>query len=184
MKQSGDITGIDVDPIITLTGYSGGGLTSEWTAELQPTYAPDINIVGIALGGLVPNLSASTEYVNGGLFSSLGPPGIVGLSHDYQNLSTWLDENLVPSTKAKFMQAGSQCITSNAIEYAFEDIGDYFIGGYAALSEPVPASILAATGLMGLRSTPTIPLYLYEVRSGYLSDRKRSKANFDLDHLR
>jgi len=109
VKQSGNITGVDADPIITLTGYSGGGLTSEWTAGLQPTYAPDVNIVGIALGGLVPNISASTEYVNGRLFSSLGPPGIVGLSHDYQNLSTWLDENLVPSTKAKFMRAGSQC---------------------------------------------------------------------------
>jgi len=72
----------------------------------------------------------------------------------------------------------------NAIEYAFENIGDYFIGGYAALSEPVPASILTITGLMGLRSTPTIPLYLYEVSCDYLRGRNRSKADFDLDHLR
>jgi hypothetical protein len=55
--QSQDITGVQPDALITMNGYSGGGIAAAWLAELQGTYAPEVEIAGIALGGLVPDFS-------------------------------------------------------------------------------------------------------------------------------
>ena len=57
VKQSGNITGLSKDPIITLYGYSGGAVAGEFSAELQPIYAPELNIAGAAVGGLIPNMT-------------------------------------------------------------------------------------------------------------------------------
>ncbi|TQF73252.1 lipase [Rhodococcus spelaei] len=47
---------------VGLTGYSGGGMATGWAGALAPTYAPELNIVGIAQGGVPTNLS---ELANG-----------------------------------------------------------------------------------------------------------------------
>lgn len=42
---------------VTMAGYSGGGMATAWAAALQPTYAPEINLVGVAEGGVPMNLT-------------------------------------------------------------------------------------------------------------------------------
>lgn len=34
-KQSGNITGLGPDPIITMYGYSGGGVTTAWVCDAK-----------------------------------------------------------------------------------------------------------------------------------------------------
>ena len=41
---------------IGLAGYSGGGMATAFAAALAPTYAPELNIVGVAEGGVPMNL--------------------------------------------------------------------------------------------------------------------------------
>ncbi|MFC9836239.1 lipase family protein [Rhodococcus sp. NPDC127530] len=41
---------------VALAGYSGGGMASAWAAALAPTYAPELNIVGVAEGGVPMNI--------------------------------------------------------------------------------------------------------------------------------
>ncbi|MBJ8344143.1 lipase [Antrihabitans sp. YC2-6] len=41
---------------IGMAGYSGGGMATAWAAALAPTYAPELNIVGVAEGGVPMNL--------------------------------------------------------------------------------------------------------------------------------
>jgi hypothetical protein len=38
-------------------GYSGGSIASTFAAELQASYAPELDFVGAAIGGLVPNIT-------------------------------------------------------------------------------------------------------------------------------
>lgn len=63
MLQSQHITGLREDAIITLNGYSGGGITSAWVGELHPIYAPEVNIAGIATGGLVPDFTYLSSMI-------------------------------------------------------------------------------------------------------------------------
>jgi hypothetical protein len=59
-----------------LWGYSGGALASEWAAELQVQYAPDLNFSGAALGGLTPNTTSVLLTVSGGYAAGLAPVSV------------------------------------------------------------------------------------------------------------
>ncbi|RVW05001.1 lipase family protein [Rhodococcus spongiicola] len=37
---------------VALAGYSGGGLSTAWAAAMNSTYAPDVELVGVAQGGV------------------------------------------------------------------------------------------------------------------------------------
>jgi hypothetical protein len=60
-------------------GYSGGSLVSGWAAQVQPSYAPDINLRGVAVGGLVTNLAQALTTVNGGIGAGLIPSVLPGV---------------------------------------------------------------------------------------------------------
>jgi hypothetical protein len=73
--NSGNFTSISPKPITTFFGYSGGAVASGWVSrsslfrfdnpkltgrqatELQPSYAPELDIAGAAIGGIFPNNS-------------------------------------------------------------------------------------------------------------------------------
>jgi hypothetical protein len=50
---------------VGLFGYSGGSIAGEWASELAPRYAPELNIVGTAVGGLPVHLAHNLSYING-----------------------------------------------------------------------------------------------------------------------
>ena len=50
---------------VGLFGYSGGSIAGEWASELAPRYAPELNIVGTAIGGVPVHLAHNLSYVNG-----------------------------------------------------------------------------------------------------------------------
>jgi Secretory lipase len=57
LKKSTAFTGIDPNATTVTLGYSGGVFGGEMAAELHSTYAPEVKIDGMALGGLLPNLT-------------------------------------------------------------------------------------------------------------------------------
>ncbi|QDC15540.1 lipase [Rhodococcus ruber] len=46
---------------VALAGYSGGGMATGWAAALAPTYAPDLKLVGAAMGGVPMNIRKMAE---------------------------------------------------------------------------------------------------------------------------
>lgn len=91
------------------------------------------------------------------------PPVLMGLSHDYANLSQWLDQNLVPAKADRFRATETMCLLDNDSFYANDTMSDYFVGGYASWNDSVPASVVQSAGVMGEHGTPSIPWYLYSV---------------------
>ena len=57
-------------PRVALWGYLGGALAAECSSELQVQYAPELseNIIGVALGGLTPNVTSVIENIRGTSF--------------------------------------------------------------------------------------------------------------------
>jgi hypothetical protein len=69
---------------IGLSGYSGGALAADWASELAPRYAPRLNLVGVAEGGIPVSEATLFRYANGTPVYSAALPGIlVGLSRAY-----------------------------------------------------------------------------------------------------
>ena len=69
---------------VGLFGYSGGSIAGEWAAELAPAYAPELNIVGAAVGGLPVHLAHNLRYVNGSKsWSGVMPAVLVSLGRAF-----------------------------------------------------------------------------------------------------
>ena len=69
---------------VGLTGYSGGSIAADWASELQPTYAKDVNLVGVAEGGIPVDFAHNLTYINGDQdWASIIPAVLDTLSHVY-----------------------------------------------------------------------------------------------------
>lgn len=128
---------------------------------MQPTYAPELKIAGIAMGGLIPNTSALVDSFNKHARASYGPPIIMGLTKDYKNLSDWVESNVKPDQRTHLYRTTTQCFDSNFDNYTNMDLGTFFKDGYESLHTDLPWGVFRWSGTMGMRGTPKIPLYIY-----------------------
>jgi hypothetical protein len=154
---SSSLTHLAEDPAIVLWGYSGGGLASAFAAELQPSYAPELKILGAAAGGIVPNITTVITDVNNKTNSWLIPAGIMGLVHEYPKLGPIVDAHLIPATASSFKATEHVC--SEAL-FGNENILSYFRNFDALMADPTLLSILAQND-MG-NNTPKIPMFIYK----------------------
>ncbi|KAI5958637.1 hypothetical protein KGF57_002482 [Candida theae] len=81
MRAAGTFIGKDAR--FAMLGYSGGALASAWTAILHPQYAPELKIVGAALGGTIANISALVDTVDGGPYAGLVVNILNGMGNEY-----------------------------------------------------------------------------------------------------
>ncbi|KAG5982008.1 hypothetical protein E4U55_002422 [Claviceps digitariae] len=154
---STSITGINKDAAVVLNGYSGGSLAAGFAAEQHPSYAPELKIVGAALGGPVPNLLNSFNTMNKGPFAGLIPAGIGGLSITYPVIEQLMQNQLLPQYKTKFYQARKQCLGPTMLQNSFTDYFSQVHNRNAYSTEPA-LSVLNANS-QG-QHVPTMPLFV------------------------
>lgn len=76
--------GLAASPV-ALAGYSGGGMATAWAAALAPTYAPEIDVVGAAAGGVpadIDNIARSLGFAPHQAFG-LAFAAALGLEREY-----------------------------------------------------------------------------------------------------
>jgi hypothetical protein len=72
---------------VGMMGYSGGSIATAWASELAPGYAPELNIVGVAEGGVPADIHAVFDTINDGyLAPGLAFAASVGANAAYPNL--------------------------------------------------------------------------------------------------
>jgi alpha-beta hydrolase superfamily lysophospholipase len=81
-----------------IIGYSEGGAAAAWAAQLQPVYAPDVPLVGVAAGAAAADLEAAGPSLDGSFFSFFIAYGGIGYSAAYPELD--LDPYLTPKAIA------------------------------------------------------------------------------------
>jgi hypothetical protein len=164
---SGSTTGVSSSAKVQMWGYSGGALASEWAAELQASYAPEIAFVGMAIGGVTPNVKNVFNTINKGLFAGLSAAGFLGLGNAY------VQSSLVPAKADTFNQAGRQCFYADVKTYAGQDIFTYFKQGQAIFDGTYihSSKLPFATGLANLPLATLLTLVLSQTLS--LSTRSK-----------
>ena len=76
--------GMSTTQKVGLFGYSGGSIAGEWASELAPSYSPELNIVGSAIGGIPVHLAHNLAYVNGSeSWSGVIPAVLVSLGRAF-----------------------------------------------------------------------------------------------------
>jgi hypothetical protein len=84
LRATESALGLGADTKIGLSGYSGGAVAAEWAAELAPSYAPHLNLVGVAIGGIPVDYESLFRYANATLVYSAALPGmLLGLARAY-----------------------------------------------------------------------------------------------------
>ncbi|HTO01999.1 MAG TPA: lipase family protein [Microthrixaceae bacterium] len=78
--------GLAKDGPIGIMGYSQGGTSAGWAAELAATYAPDLNIKGTVASGIPADLIAVAKALDGSPFVGLALLAAVGYDAAYPEL--------------------------------------------------------------------------------------------------
>jgi len=141
-----------------LWGYSGGSFASSVAAQYQPTYAPDVELAGVALGGYVADVRATIDAFSGSALGGAIPMGINGFHRAYPelNLMSYLNE----SGRQKVADAAGDCINDAAPRSPFLSIGQ-IEATPGALDLPVPAGMLLENSPTGIAGVPSAPVYHY-----------------------
>lgn len=142
-------------------GYSGGGIASAWAAQEQPRYAPELNVVGAALGAPVGDPRPALLAMNGTpVGGSLLPGALMGIMQDSPEFTAAINRYLTPAGKQKIADATNNCTPQNMVS-------DFGFDANQFLTEPLPQVladpvISAAFDERNLGSpAPTTPLYVY-----------------------
>jgi len=144
---------------VGLSGYSGGSVAADWASELAPAYAPAVNLVGVAEGGIPANYVDHFAYINGTAEYSPAIAGeLLGLSRAYG-----IDLNRYLSAYGRQVVAdvGSGCIASKFGTYPGLTVADIMQPEYADVAHVAPFARILREQTMGTaRTHPQAPLLM------------------------
>jgi hypothetical protein len=167
---------------IGLWGYSGGSIASEFAAELRATYAPEIEIAGVAVGGLPTPVTAVLEAVNESPYAGLIVSGLWGYANAFPAVESYLLSRLTDEAKASgnFTAGRNLTIDKIFVTYFYVDVYSYFIGGEDdILSNPLLQHFWDTQGAMGAHGLPDMPMYVYKAIDDLLAPVQDTDALVD-----
>jgi hypothetical protein len=145
---------------VGMVGYSGGSIATEWASELAPTYAPELQIVGVAEGGIPVDYAHNLNYINGDNDGWAGviPAVLVGAARAFEiDLNTYLSAY----GKQVTTQVADQCINDFAGSYPGLRVEQLLAPPYQNfLANPTFATVINHQIMGTARGNPTEPLFM------------------------
>ncbi|WP_232291834.1 lipase family protein [Frankia sp. QA3] len=147
---------------VGLAGYSQGGGAAVWAAQLVPGYAPELDLRGVAAGGVPADLGAVGRALDGKGAAGLSLAAAAGLDAAYPDLR--LDSLLTTPGRAVFAVLRTACSLALVAGYAGVRFADLTTTDPMTL--PRWRARLAENTLGPV--APRVPLYLYHATSDSL----------------
>ncbi|MGO4202427.1 lipase family protein [Rhodococcus sp. TAF43] len=165
---------------VALAGYSGGGMATAWAAALNPTYAPDVKLAGVAQGG-VP---ASIEEMAVGLGLADRHPGFglgfaaaVGLEREYPDRLP-LGSQLSPAGIALRDELKDECRTLIIAKGLLHSVSEVAKSTSLIQDEDVRA-VMRENSLVDFPGVPTAPVFMWHGASDELTPFRSVAATAD-----
>jgi hypothetical protein len=113
-------TGLEAGGKVAFSGYSQGGGGAMWAGELQPEYAPELDLVGIAAGGVPADLTEVAEGLDGKVGFGFLLLAAYGMDAAYPelDLETYLNER----GRETYEREQDDCVDTT-LTHAFQNIG-------------------------------------------------------------
>jgi len=142
---------------VGLWGYSQGGTSTGWAAQLAPAYAPELDLKGVFAGGVPADLLEVAKSLDGTAFVGLMFLAAVGYDAAYPELD--LDKYLNDRGRELMAKARNLCLVSvdgisTLVGTFFKKISDYTTSN--PLDTPEWQQRLAANRLGG--TAPAVPV--------------------------
>ncbi|GLW50582.1 triacylglycerol lipase [Streptomyces sp. NBRC 14336] len=123
---------------VGLFGYSQGGGASAAAAELQPSYAPDVNLVGAYAGAPPADLSEVTRAIDGKELAGALGWSLNGFVQSDPSLKPIADAHLTSKGRAAMTDLSTMCVGDAIFKYAGADSEDWTNDG-RSISEIIAA---------------------------------------------
>ncbi|MFE3255516.1 lipase family protein [Nocardia sp. NPDC059091] len=78
---------------VVMTSYSGGSIATSWAAQLAPTYAPEIRLAGVIIGGTPADYQMLLPAMNGNWGTGVLLAAVLGLAREYPELMGLFNDN-------------------------------------------------------------------------------------------
>lgn len=146
----------EVSTPVGMVGYSGGSIATEFASELAPTYAPDLDIAGVAEGGIPVDLFHNLAYIDhpGSGWTWAIPALLYGLARgfdirDFQQYLTSQGSAAVRADQTRCVGDFTGLTTAQMFKPQYEDIYEV----------PVLVRVLDRL-IMSRTGTPRAPLFI------------------------
>jgi hypothetical protein len=106
--------GVSASAPVALWGFSQGGQAAAWAAELATTYAPNVQLEGVAAGGTPADLAETARFLDGNIGATFEMLAIIGLANQYPELP--IDAVLNPAGAQAFATLKTQCVFRGAAD--------------------------------------------------------------------
>ncbi|MER5729642.1 lipase family protein [Streptomyces sp. NPDC002138] len=147
--------GLSASGPVGIMGYSQGGQASSWAAELQGSYAPELQVKGTATGGVPADLLKVADSNNGSYGSGLIFMAAAGQDAAFPELR--LDSYLNPAGKLLVDFLKTNCVAIDSAVGSFKRISDMTTKD--PLAQPDWQARLNQSKLG--RTAPAAPVYQY-----------------------
>jgi len=165
--SSGSFTSISPSASTVMWGYSGGALASEWAGELHKSYAPELKIIGAAIGGFPTNISKTALAVEGKDNAGIAAASILGIAGTFPDFDKYLKAHIRPESSSVFYLPRTLCNWDQTDpSYGYlpslrnQSIATFFDNGLTFLTDFAP--LIDSVGTMGHYGTPTFPLFVWK----------------------
>ncbi|MCX4095893.1 lipase family protein [Nocardia sp. alder85J] len=161
-RAANTLSGTGTGTPLAFWGYSQGGGATAAAAEMQPDYAPELNLKGAWAGAPTADLAAILEHVDGVLIGGVIGFAVNGLVARYPDLQPQIDARLTPAGRGLLRDLSDECIGDVILRQPFLHTADYSVDHrpmFAHLQEiPEAEQILARLRIGSL--TPAVPVLI------------------------
>jgi triacylglycerol lipase len=155
-------SGLSYSAPVVVWGYSQGGGAATWAGQLWKSYAPKVDLVGVAAGGVPGNLIQVGASLNGGAFAAFLGDAIIGFHDAYPSLPF---SSLINSAgQAALQELATNCLVTQLTDFLGTNISTYTVGdlSYSQLvAEPGWSKALLANSPGQPGASIPVPVFMY-----------------------
>nr|WP_245717314.1 lipase family protein [Nocardia jejuensis] len=149
------------DTRIAMYGYSGGAIATGHAAELKQSYAPELDIVGVAEGGVPADFGPLLDIGNGQVWSGMIMAAVLGLGREYREFGDLLSRDMDPLGQGLSVIKGGLCVQYTTALLPFANLkGMIHVPEGDPMRNPVVRDVLDKTR-MG-KSVPDMPMFIFQ----------------------
>ncbi|MFD6394201.1 lipase family protein [Nocardia sp. NPDC060259] len=144
---------------VVMTGYSGGGMATAWAAALQPSYAPELELAGAAIGGVPVNLVTMAQALGFDPHPAFGlaMATAIGLEREYPDqvpISAYLNPRGLALRDAMANSCTNTILAMGANGSARE-----YVTNSSIFDSPDARSVVEQNSLELYAGVPEIPMF-------------------------
>jgi triacylglycerol lipase len=135
-------TSLDPHGPLAFWGYSQGGGAAASAAELAPSYAPELHVVGSYAGAPTADLKELLPYADGSALVGVVGYALNSVITSYPEFADVIRSKLTPRGEDLLYKVADQCVAETVAKFMFRHLQPYFVEDINQLVNEEPFSSL------------------------------------------